>query len=315
MGAQLESQRVLVAATEPQRVQLRSLLAGHLPGWEINEAESAERVRFVQQLDPCDVLLLDSSLTPEGDSADLRWLMAETTPVLYLSDAPPEVIQASFQQGVTHYLPRQLAVANPGLLAAVLQQAAQVSDMRRMLQKRESLLVQCRRQVSRLVEMLWQAVPSDAQVPWLTQRHMMERLHEEVGRSQRHGDPLAVVLGEINDEEFRPLLTPEDTELVGWTARQVTLNKRRHDVAGQYGPSGFILLLPHTTDRGAIDCCRRLRPLLEDPRSLPEGVPPFRVSFGIASFSVDTASVKSLLGRAEERLQQARTNPLERLAF
>jgi len=316
MSVHFEGRRVLLAAAEGERQALRELLQRTLPqGWELIEAESVDRARFLQQLDPCDVVLLDGSLAP-GDPTGLRWLTTpQQTPVLFLADAGPDVLQTHFQAGITHWLPRGLALDHPALLAAVLQQAAQAGDLQRRLRQREEALVQCRRQVNRLVGLLWQTVPVDTRTPWFTQRHMLERLNEEVVRSQRHGDPLTVVLGEMADTESKPVATADNGELSTWTALQVSRNKRRCDVAGQYGPHGFMLLLPHTSDKGAADCCRRLRPLLENPRAQPEGVPPLQVSFGIASYSTSTATVNTLLGRAEERLEQARANPADRLAF
>ena len=41
-------------------------------------------------------------------------------------------------------------------------------------------------------------------------------------------------------------------------------SKRRCDVAGQYGPQGFMLLLPQTPPEGAVHFCRRLQGLLDD---------------------------------------------------
>jgi diguanylate cyclase (GGDEF)-like protein len=95
---------------------------------------------------------------------------------------------------------------------------------------------------------------------------------------------------------------------------QVNRNKRRCDVAGQYGPHGFMLLLPQTADQGALTCCRRLRPVLEAPQGQAAGAASVQVHFGIAALSPETATVTSLLARAEERLEQGRTNPLKRLA-
>jgi PleD family two-component response regulator len=44
--------------------------------------------------------------------------------------------------------------------------------------------------------MLWQASPTAGRTRWFSQRHMMERLEEEVARADRHGTPLSVILGE-----------------------------------------------------------------------------------------------------------------------
>jgi hypothetical protein len=79
------------------------VVQGPLPGWDLVEAGSIEQARHVQQQNPCDVLLLDGSLVPAGDWSGLRWLTArQPTPVLFLSDAAPEILTASFAHGVTH---------------------------------------------------------------------------------------------------------------------------------------------------------------------------------------------------------------------
>jgi len=308
MSSHYERRRVLVIAAEGEREALADLLIRTLPlAWDVLEADSMERARFNRQLDPCDVMLLDDSLMP-GDPGGMPWLtMRQQTPILLLSDAAPDVLQAHFQAGITHWLPRRLAQENPRLLTAMLQQAAQGSDLRQRLRQREEALAECRRKVNRLVGLLWQAVPVETHTPWYTHRHMLERLHEEVERSQRHGDPLAVVLGEIAGNDSPPAET-EDGAVANWAATQVSHHKRRCDVAGQYGPHGFMLLLPHTNDKGAAVCCRRLQELLEERA-------PLQVSFGIASFSADRATANSLLGQAEERLEQARGDPEDRLVF
>ena len=80
--------------------------------------------------------------------------------------------------------------------------------------------------------------------------------------------------------------------------------KRRCDLAGQYGPSGFMLLFVETEQSGAVDCCQRLRRLLEQPPG--PGSIPIRASFGVAAFSPETATVKSLMSRAELQLEKAK---------
>jgi diguanylate cyclase (GGDEF)-like protein len=302
------ARRVLLTASVREGAALRALFAGgHVAGWQSVDAANIERARFSQQMDPCDVVLLDSSLA-RADSDSLMWLAGpRRTPIVILSDEEPETLQVYFEKGVGHWLPRRLVLTHPLLLAAVLHQAAQLSDLQRQVRQGEQKLQDCQRQVNRLVEMLWQTVPLEARAAWFSQRHMMERLYEEVMRSQRHGAPLTVVLGELMDGPRQPIAAVATDDLGGWTAQQVGKHKRRCDVAGQYGPHGFMLLLPHTSDRGAQDCCRRLRPLLENPEELPVGAAaPLQVSFGLATFGPGSTTVKSLLGRAEERLEQAR---------
>jgi diguanylate cyclase (GGDEF)-like protein len=314
MSSPQERRRVLVAATEPERLRFRALFrAGPLAGWEAEEADSFERARFLLQMDPCDVLLLDASLEPLGGTGGLAWLAGEhRTPVVFLADAEPKVVLEAFRHGAQYWLPRPFALGQPEVLDALLRQAARHGDVLRRLGRSGEALHDCRRQVSRLVALLWETSPGAPLSGWLPQRHLMERLHEEVARAQRHGGPLAVVLGEVQGPwGARPAAAVAD-HLGRWVAERLGRAKRRCDVAGQYGPHGFLLLLPCTTDIGAACCCRRLRPLLEAPAG--EGDHPLtrlHVGFGVANYSSATPSVKSLLRRAEERLALNREHPAD----
>jgi GGDEF domain-containing protein len=115
-----------------------------------------------------------------------------------------------------------------------------------------------------------------------------------------------VVLGELHPEEgSRPALHGSP-ELATWTVEQVTEGKRRCDVAGQYGPSGFMLLLPNTSGEGAAHCCRRIQVRLEQPAP-GNGLPALQAVFGVVSLSPEVTTVKGLLSRAEERLEWAKS--------
>jgi hypothetical protein len=307
--AGLLRERSLLLLPGSNRDLVRQLTkAGQLAGWKVLDGGSWEQACLLQQQDPCDVVLIDDASSGEStlEQMDERSLFQQI-PVVVLADRPASVVQISPEAAVQHWLPRQLIAAQPRMLAVVLHQAAHLSDLQRELRAREAALRDCQRQVDRLVELMSPDVTPGSQGNWFTHRHMMERLYEEVTRSQRHGDALTMVLGEMTDSSRQPVKELEPANLATWTASQVGRNKRRCDIAGQYGPHGFILLLPHTCNRGGTDCCRRLRPLLENPLELPLGARgPLQVRFGIASYSPDTASVKSLLVQAEERLEHAR---------
>lgn len=300
MSEPISHRRVLLAAEESARAEFRELFRDEsLRGWEVIEADSPERARFVLQLDACDVLLLDGSLQRGEAGEDLSRLAGQRrTPVLFLTDREADRTTAVLRRGVNYWLLREVARRHAGVLAVMLRQAAEFRDLQRRGQETSTALEEARRQVSRLVNLLWEAVPGEGRARWFTQRHMLERLEEEVIRTQRYGGPLALVLGEVqgpaNDDTGQAA-----TQVVDRISRV----KRRSDVAGQYGLQGFMLLLPQTDAGGAAGCCRRLGDLLEQPTDTDE---PLRVRFGIACFSSETYSVKSLLGRAEEQLERVK---------
>ncbi|HTU22201.1 MAG TPA: diguanylate cyclase [Gemmataceae bacterium] len=306
MSEPIQRRRVLFAATEPARAECRPLFhAESLRDWEVIDADSLERARFLLQLDPCDVLVLDCSLYRSGGSEDLSWLAGQRrAPVLVLDDGDAETVADALRQGAHYWMPRELARHHAPVLAAMLRQAAEFGDLQRRGQETSEALEDTRRQVSRLVNLLWEAVPGEGRARWFTQRHMLERLEEEVIRTQRYGGPLAVLLGEVDAPATARNVRGEVGQAATWIVDQISRVKRRSDVAGQYGLQGFMLLLPQTNETGATGCCQRLRSLLEQSAVNSSSFGPLHVHFGIACFSSAARSVKSLLSRAEEQLEQ-----------
>jgi diguanylate cyclase (GGDEF)-like protein len=317
MSLELERRRVLIAAAPEPRAALVALFAsGNVEGWEAGEAESFEQAAFLLQHDECDVVLVDYSLYDPEDSDGLDWLARQQQPpVAFLAGDDVTALTDVFERGASQWLPRDLALAQPALLAGMLNQAAGRGDLRRHHRRLGEALQECRRQVRQLVALLWTLSPTEGHPRWFTQRHMMDRLQEEIARTQRHGTPLSVVLGDVRAGDGAQL-SPEAPQVTAWTAERIARCKRRSDVAGQYGPYGFILLLAHTPPAGAAVCCRRLQAVLEEDPASPSAPPgPVTAFFGISSYDADHANAKSLLGRAEDCLARARGNGNGRVVF
>jgi GGDEF domain-containing protein len=303
-----------VAAAGPDEPALRTHFARALPeAWEAVAADSFERVRFVQQHNPCDVLVVDETLYQREGAAGLQWLEKQgDTPVLLLSEPHPETVTAACRQAMCLWLPRQVALAHAPLLEAGLNRALQVNTIRRFAHTVANDLQVCRRQVDRLLGMLWQAAPGEGTEHWFTQRHMLVRLEEELAHCERHQAPLTVALGEVEAPAEAASASP--AALPAWTTERIARAKRRCDVAGQYGLRGFLLLLIHTSQTGALTCCRRLQEEIE--QGPPEGGGPHgpvRAYFGLATVSPQTATPQSLLSRAEQHLEAARAGAQNRL--
>jgi GGDEF domain-containing protein len=311
MFANLQRLRVLLVGVERERGELRALFADRAPaGWEVVEADSVARARFVLQAQATDVLLLDGSRYQPEASDGLAWLAEQTdAPVVLVSDGPSEVIAEALRHGAHVWLPRERALACPALLDAALRQAAQLGLLRRRLEAADDELSACRERVERLVSLLWEAAPGQGPARWFTQRHMLERLDEEVARTQRRGGPLTVVLGEVQSAEGGRLALGESRRLASWTADRVGHTLRRCDVAGQYGLHGFMLLLPRAGDVEAVGACRRLRGVLEQPGGTGP-FPPLHACFGVASLTPGVGTLQGLLRRAEERLERAKALPV-----
>ncbi len=307
MSESIQRRRVLIAASESARIEYRSLFQHEaLRAWEVVEADSLERARFWLQLDPCEVLLLDGSLYPsEGEGVEWLSVQRQTAVVFVAHDA--ETVAEALRGGANYWLPAELALTHAPVLAATLRQAFEFGEVQRRGQQTGEALEDARRQVGRLVNLLWEAVPGEGRARWYTQRYMLERLEEEVNRAKRYGEPLSVILGEVEAEAASLGSDEEANEASRAVVERLSCVKRRCDVAGQYGLQGFMLLLPHTSADGAAGCCRRLRPLLEQPAEGRAGSGPLQVHFGVASYTEEVHSVKGLLSRAEEQLEVFQT--------
>jgi hypothetical protein len=309
MAVYEERRQVLLAGAEAERAVLRGILAGEsFDRWQVSEADSIDRARFLLQHESWDVFLMDESIQKE-DRDGLEWLAAHAqVPWLFLAGAEPAIVASTLAHGLGLWLPRALTLNNPALLAGGLHQADRMGELQRRALNLGNDLKECRRQVNRLVSLLWDSSPADPRISWFTQRHMMDRLHEEVARTERHGIPLSVVLGEVQPRHNGEVRPEDHPRLSQWAATQIVRTKRRADVAGQYGPHGFMLLLVHTPEPGAQVCCQRLQSLIEQPSGEAEPPPAPGLAFlGISTFAAPATNPKSLLSRAEERLEEVKS--------
>ncbi len=306
MAVSLASRRLLLASAAPDRDLLHALWAAlgeappAEPGWDVVEAAGLEPARFLLQMEPCDAVLLDAGTFRLGEADDLvRVASRQSIPVLYLDDADPARIARALEGGAHFWLPRDLVGKAPRVLVAVLGRLQAWRDLHEGLRRDGQVIDDLKRQVDRLVHLLWKVTPVDGQARWLSQRHVLERLQEEVARTQRYGGELSVVLGEVRGPDPGP-----DTALEKEAAERIARGIRRCDSAGQYGPHGFLVLLPETGDAGAEVFCRRLQTLVQPPQGSTT-----QTHFGVAAFSPDTPDLKSLLRQAEEQLDVHKTPP------
>ena len=153
--------RVLVAAGASDEALWRALFSQDpLNGWEAIPAHSFEEARFVLQHSACDLLLVDEGLCQQQGADGLAWLASQRdVPVVFLARAAPEQITQAYLDGVDFWLPRDLTLGHPSLMAAALQRAAELTHLRRGQRDAGETVHQCRRQIDRLVGLLWRTVP------------------------------------------------------------------------------------------------------------------------------------------------------------
>jgi diguanylate cyclase (GGDEF)-like protein len=305
MTADLPFRRVLIAASAAEGGSLREPFATEaLAGWQVLEADTWVRAQFVLGYHACDALLLDDTLAPEGDAEDFTAAAGRHgVPVLLLTRPEASTLTRALEAGVDVWLPRELALGQPALLAAGLEQAVARGDLRRRLRLTGARLQDSRRHVGRLVDLLWHHASHDPRTHWFTHRHMLERLQEEIARTARYGTPFSLVLGEVC-RLGRTGGDPESLSLTARAAERIGRAKRRCDVAGQYGPHGFMFLLANTPEVGALSFCRRLEKSLTEATGGEGG--PLVPAFGIAACTDPEVTPQGLLRRAEEQLESVK---------
>jgi GGDEF domain-containing protein len=299
--------RAILLADTPASGVLRDTVLRCLPaGWDVERADRFERALFLLSFDCWDILVVDESFCGPADHEGLSWLADRAkAPVVYLADIPPEIPANAFAHTSYQWLPRSPVLGRPALLSVALRQAARWRELSEQGRETDRTHGRDHRQVTRLLNMLWEVVPSGSYPGWFSQRSMLERLHEEIAHAERHGNPLAVLIAEAR------VGRGEGPASLAWVAERLVPAKRRGEVVGQYGPHGFMLLL-HATAAGAAGCCRRLRGILEQsPPPVAELGGPLLFSFGEAVYAAGDTP-RSLLCRAERNLARATstaTNP------
>jgi diguanylate cyclase (GGDEF)-like protein len=140
-------------------------------------------------------------------------------------------------------------------------------------------------------------------------RHFDEALRAEVMRAERFGDPVAVVVADLdNFKEVNDRFGHDVGDLVLQTfADVIRASVRDVDLPARYGGEEFMVLLPGTDAEGGRQLAERLRSALEDLSVAAGDGVTVRVtsSFGVAGFP-DEASAAALLRAGDQALYRAK---------
>ena len=150
-----------------------------------------------------------------------------------------------------------------------------------------------------------------------TRRHFINRLTEATGMSRRYGEPLSVVLLDI--DSFGMLNERYGHETADRSLQEVASliqdNIRGADSAYRYGPDEFAVILPDTDVDRAASLAERLRGAIRAVRPLAEegGKIIVSVSVGIAEFDEDMRGIGPLSAHAEGALYSAKSTGHDRV--
>jgi diguanylate cyclase (GGDEF)-like protein len=170
-------------------------------------------------------------------------------------------------------------------------------------------------------ERLHRTVKRQAITDELTQlanrRRFTETLSVEVRRAERFGDPLALVLADLDDFKLINDRYGHQTgdEVLRRFAEVLRENVRDFDLPVRYGGEEFAVLLPETGVDGAEQLAHRLQTALLRLRLAEIGGdrPPVTASFGVAAFPA-ARSAEELLSAADGALYRAKAAGKNRVA-
>lgn len=145
---------------------------------------------------------------------------------------------------------------------------------------------------------------------------VLNQLELEFRRSSRSGDPVSVVIADIdhfksiNDRHGHAI----GDDVLCQAASRMRSVLRDHDGISRYGGEEFLILLPRTGHAIALDIAERVRSAMAD-QPLTTDVAPLQVtvSMGVSTSGTDTADVEGLIGDADAALYRAKAGGRNRV--
>jgi diguanylate cyclase (GGDEF)-like protein len=297
--------RILVV--EDSRAQAEKIGAALVrEGYEVvHAADGGSAIRRVKTSPP-DLVLLDMVLPDQNGVDVLRLVKAlpnQFIPVIILSaQADLDARVRGLMLGADDYLSKE---------SHETEILARVNAMRRIKELQDRL-----REANEKLERL---SVTDGLTELFNHRHFQTRLREEFGRAQRYGDPLSLLMldldrfKEVNDRWLHPF----GDKVLKETATLIRNSLRDHDVSARYGGEEFAVVLPKTHLSNALHVARRIGRAIgehvfvadgfKDPGT---GAPPrvhVTASIGAASFpGPEVGSAELLVKRADEALFRAK---------
>ena len=181
--------------------------------------------------------------------------------------------------------------------------------------------VQIGERIINLEHRILQLATTDYLTGVLNRRAFMERMEEEIHRSNRENAPFSLILADIdyfkrvNDEyghQAGDLVLQRFTE-------QLSKSSRPYDFIGRYGGEEFVVCSPGVDDLQARSVAERMRKRIEEMRIvLPGSSQSIQItaSFGVASFRMGSEeSVDSVTKRADEAMYRAKREGRNRVCM
>ncbi len=169
---------------------------------------------------------------------------------------------------------------------------------------------------ARLFQQVQQYAITDGLTGFYNRRYFYELAEIEMRRSQRYGSDLSLIMIDID-------LFKNVNDRLGHTAGDQVLIRlsqclrsqiRASDSIGRYGGEEFVILLPETNARNAVEVAERLRKSAEECTTYigPTAIQ-ITISLGVAQMDEDCQNIDDLFHRADRALYLAKQNGRNRV--
>ncbi len=192
-------------------------------------------------------------------------------------------------------------------------QKAQMEQANREMERANAELARANAKLARANAELEALATRDALTGLFNHRVLGERLSEEVRRAQRYGEPLSLILLDV--DQFK-----EYNDTFGHLAGNAVLrqlahilhdNVRETDLAARFGGEEFALILPHTACAEALEMAERIRAGIENSVWQDR---PVTASFGVCALTDGMADAAALVTCADKALYHAKASGRNQVA-
>ena len=147
-------------------------------------------------------------------------------------------------------------------------------------------------------------------------RHFIQLFEHEFSRTKRYGKPLSLLM--IDADHFKSI-NDRFGHNVGDKALQILArciqeHTRQSDLTARFGGEEFVVLLPETNSKDAVNTAERIRASVADENFSQENQPvKLTVSIGITSSVNDNDTTYEILSRADKAVYLAKDNGRNRI--
>ena len=272
-----EPTRVLVVQAEQAEIAFQRSLFSEA-GMAVVEAGSGAAALDYLATEHPDLVVLGRSL-PDMDGLELL-------PRLKSNELDFVPVLVASTRGDTAERVRGLQLGADDYIASPCDPAEFLARAKALLRTK-----QAHDRIRKLQITLEQMVVSDPLTGLYNRRYLMDRMTQEMQRSDRHGEPLALAMIDLDafkpiNDQFGHVLGDKVLRAVG---SAISKSVRVSDIAARYGGDEFAVILPQTPAEGAMRVCERLLRNISEIVLQDETGRTFRItaSLGLAYYPAD----------------------------